>query len=113
MGDIEGRVAAGDAALAEGVDRKGLRLGEDRDQQVRPGHLRLTGALNVEERPLEHAADPEGLVDRRGVGLLRERLHLLGHEPLERPADPVDVGAAGEEHLTGARIVEEREEEVL
>jgi hypothetical protein len=80
--DEHGRVAAGHAELAQDGGGERLGLGEDRDEQVGAGDLVAAGALDVEDRALEDAADADGLVDG-GLGVVGEAGVVLVDEGLE------------------------------
>jgi hypothetical protein len=128
-----GRVAAGDAVLAQDVGGEGLALGEDGDQQVGAGDLAAAGALDVEDGALQHATDADRLVDgagpggvgggaggsaggsaRWGVGWgVGEALDVGIDEGLELEAQLLHVALAGEDHLARAGVVEQGEEQVL
>ena len=105
-------VEAGHVLSIEQVHRLGLALAENRDEHVGAGDLLLAGGLHVEHRALEHALKPErGL--RFALILRRKHRGVLVEIPLERPAQRVDVDAAGAQHLARFRVVDQREQQML
>src|SRR5690606_25009493 len=85
-------------------------LGVEGDQQVGAGDLGLAGSLDVEHRALQDSTDADRLLD---LALVGELGYVLLEELLELGAEPLDVGVAAGQHLAGAGIVEQREQQVL
>ena len=101
-----------DALLLEQVDRVRVALAEHRREHVAGRHLLAARGLDVHRRALQHALERERLV---GPGLLAlgQLVDLLVEEALELAAQLLDVAAALGDDVGAARIVEDRQQQVL
>ena len=75
MGDVVHEVQARDVLFVQEIDRLGLALAEDRDQDVGPRDLFPAGGLHMEDGPLQHALEAQG---RLGVPAVEERQERCG-----------------------------------
>ena len=96
--DVVEDVEAGDALGVQGLRRVGLRLRQQRGDDIPHARLLATRAGQVQNRLLEHA--PEGdRLHRLGLGVLREPLDRALEVPGQVGAQPLEVGAAGAQDL--------------
>jgi hypothetical protein len=104
-------VEAGDAVLFEQRDRMRLGLREHRDEHVPAVDRALAGALRVHHRALEHPAEAERLhgLEVPVTGQVLERAQQLLHARFEL----LEVRPTRLEDLGGARLVQQREQQVL
>jgi hypothetical protein len=114
VGNEVDHVQARHALLVQVVHGVGVFLTKNRDQHVGAGHFlfAVARALHVHDGALDDALEPE-----RGLGV-----HLFGAGHLGRVvldeirqglAQIVDVGGAGTQHLGGAGVVQQGEQQVL
>ncbi len=91
----------------------GVRVGllEDRRQQIARFDLVFLRALRVVERVLHHAVEGERL-ERGRLGVV-EILDVFIEEALECEFERREVGAGVPQHLDAARVVREREQQML
>ena len=98
--------------LLEQVDRVRVALAEHRCDHVARRHLLTAGGLHVHRRALQHPLERQRLV-RAGLLVLGQRVDLLGEEALELAAELLDVAAALGDGVGSARVIEDREQQVL
>ena len=110
--DVVDDVEPRDALLLEQVHRVRVALAEHRRDHVAGRHLLAAGGLDVHRRALEHALERERLI---GAGLLAlgQLVDLLVEEALEIAAQLLDVAAALGDDIGAARIIEDRQQQVL
>ena len=110
--DVVEKIVPGDALFLDEEERLAVDLTEQRDQHVGRVHHFLLGRQRVVRRPLEHALDRHRLLRFR-VGVFRQALDGLFDELLEPGLDALGLGAAGLEHLEGARVAHQPQQQVL
>ena len=76
----------------------GLRLRQQRGEDIPDARLVATRAGQVQNRLLEHAPEGDGL-HRLGLGALREPLERVLEVRGQVGAQPLEVGAAGAQDL--------------
>ena len=110
--DVLEQVEPRDALRAQQRHRVGIRLLEQRREQIARVDLGLLRARAVRERVLEHAVEGERLarLDRLVAG---HALEIVGQELLERRLQRGHVRAGVQQDLLAALVVRERVEQVL
>ena len=108
MGDVVEDVEACDALLREEARRLGLRLLQDRREEVALPHLAAPRALDVQHRRLQHAAEGERLL---GLAALPagHAVDAVLEDVLEGHAQRAEIGATD----AGHRCPEKKETEYL
>jgi hypothetical protein len=107
-------IQPGYALLVQVIDSVRILLAENGDEHVRTGHLFLAVArgLHMHDGALDDALETQR---RLGIHIVRTR-HLrrvVLDEIGQRLSQVVDVGRARTQHLGGARVVQQGEQQVL
>ncbi len=113
MGDEVDRVVAGHVLLLEKIRRIRFAFGEDGHEDIGPRHLGPAGGLHVDGRTLNdalergrgHRLGPFDIGDQRGKVVL--------DEILDRPAQRVEIDAAGLHDAGRVGLVDQHEEQML
>jgi hypothetical protein len=112
VGDVLEHVHAGDAVGLQEGDGLAVGLGEERGEHVPGVHLLLVRGLGLERGALDDTLEAQGLLGHEVVVAV-ERLKLLVEPGVYGGAKAGQVAAAGLQDLFSARIVQQREEQVL
>jgi hypothetical protein len=90
----------------------GVRLLEERGDQIAGIHLLLLGPLAVGDGALEHAVEGQGLARLEGL-VAGHALHVVGEEALQGGHQPAHVATGVTEDLRPPRVVQQGVEQVL
>ena len=105
-------VEPGDALRLEHLRGEGLRLLQQRGEQIARLHFALAGALHVEHGGLEHAAERQRLLGL-ALGAAAELLDVLLEIAIELGAQLAEIDTARGEDLLALDVVGEHVEQVL
>jgi hypothetical protein len=112
VGDVLEHVETRDALGAQQRHRVGVRLLEDRGDQVPRVDLRLLRPLAVSDGALKHAVEGQRLERLEGL-VARHALQVLGEEALEGRLERTDLPARVAQDVEAPLVVEQRVEEML
>jgi hypothetical protein len=110
--DVLQQIEPRDPLRAQQRHRVGIRLLEERRQQIAGIDLGLLGVLAVRDRVLEHAVEGQRLARIHRL-VARHALEIVGKKLLERALERGQVRPGVQQDLLAALVVRERVEQML